>query len=146
MLKSAALAGTAGLVGSIPVVAYVVAPGTRKTPGTWLDFGALTDLAPNKVKMLPYQLVARDGWVMLPRKGVLWARTQADGTLTVFSPVCPHLGCQVNWQEQTGTFECPCHTASFDVSGKPLSGPPKSPLTVLEHKVEDGHLHVRLPA
>jgi Rieske Fe-S protein len=145
VLKSAALAGTAGLVSGIPVVAYVVAPGIRKAPGTWVNFGAVADLGPGKVKMLSYKLIAKDGWVVLPRRGVLWARTEGDGALKVFSSICPHLGCIVSWREPTGTFDCPCHSASFNASGEPISGPPRRPLAVLESKVEDGNLHVFLP-
>ncbi|MDJ0762699.1 MAG: Rieske (2Fe-2S) protein [Myxococcota bacterium] len=40
------------------------------------------------------------------------------------SDVCPHLGCRVHFESQTGEFICPCHDGRFDGNGSPLSGPP----------------------
>jgi cytochrome b6-f complex iron-sulfur subunit len=40
------------------------------------------------------------------------------------SDVCPHLGCRVHFESQTGEFVCPCHNGRFDGDGAPLSGPP----------------------
>ena len=95
--------------------------------------------------MLPFTFMVKDGWVVLPRRGVVWAKTDASGTLTVFSSICPHLGCAVNWRGEKKQFECPCHSAQFDAVGRPTSGPPTRPLTVLEHKLEAGKLWVLLP-
>lgn len=145
LLKSAALAGTAGIVSCVPVVAYVGAPSTSPSPGTWVNFGAVADIGPGPVRMLTYKLIAKDGWLVQPRRGVVWVKTDADGALKIFSPVCPHLGCTVSWREQSATFVCPCHSASFDVNGTPIAGPPKRSLTVLDSKVADGNLHVLLP-
>jgi Rieske Fe-S protein len=47
------------------------------------------------------------------------------------------------WRDERKGFECPCHSARFDGDGHPLSGPPSRPLTVLDHRVEDGKLRVR---
>ena len=41
-------------------------------------------------------------------------------------------------------FECPCHTGRFDPEGQPVSGPPKKPLFLLPHKVEEGKLMVQI--
>ncbi|MCA9053892.1 MAG: ubiquinol-cytochrome c reductase iron-sulfur subunit [Planctomycetaceae bacterium] len=41
------------------------------------------------------------------------------------SSVCPHLGCQVHWEQAQNRFFCPCHNGAFDPGGKPLSGPVK---------------------
>ena len=40
------------------------------------------------------------------------------------SSTCPHLGCQVRWEEQNGRYFCPCHNGTFDPSGKATGGPP----------------------
>jgi Rieske Fe-S protein len=98
------------------------------------------------VKMLPYKVLVKDGWMVLPREGLICAKTTADGGLTVFSAVCPHLGCSVRWAEATATFECPCHSGRFDSDGRPIAGPPTKPLVRLEHKVESGRLLVLVSA
>lgn len=133
------------MASAVPVVSYVVAPATQAPHGTWVNFGAVENLGTGGVRMLTYKLIAKDGWLILPRGGVVWAKMQDDGALKVFSSVCTHLGCTVSWREQSSTFECPCHSASFDANGKPIAGPPKRSLTVLESKMEDGKLLVLLP-
>jgi Rieske Fe-S protein len=45
------------------------------------------------------------------------------GELHVLSPVCPHLGCYVNWNEAEKSWDCPCHGSRFSPVGKLLNGP-----------------------
>lgn len=49
----------------------------------------------------------------------------ADG-IRAFSTICPHLGCQVHWEDENNHFFCPCHSAVFDPTGKAMEGPPAS--------------------
>ncbi len=50
-----------------------------------------------------------------------------------FSAICTHLGCIVGWDLEKREIACPCHAGRFDLSGKPISGPPPRPLA--EHGV-----------
>jgi cytochrome b6-f complex iron-sulfur subunit len=52
----------------------------------------------------------------------------------VFSSVCTHLGCKVNWEAHRNRFYCPCHKGIFDLQGNVVEGPPPRPLD--EFKVE----------
>jgi menaquinol-cytochrome c reductase iron-sulfur subunit len=142
LLKTAALAGTACLITGCPLISYAIAPALRKAAATWVDVGQAAALAQSGVKMLPYKYLAKDGWMVLPREGLICAKTASDGRLTTFSSICPHLGCSVRWAEATATFECPCHSGRFDADGRPIAGPPTKPLVRLEHKVESGKLLV----
>ena len=139
-LKTAALVGGSAVVTGVPLVSYFTAPALSKGIDKWVDFGPLEDLEPGSVSMLPYEFLIKDGWLVLPQRGIVWAKTGDCDQLTVFSSVCSHLSCNVIWQEDTNVFECPCHAGRFDANGQPISGPPKKPLTVLEHKIEDGKL------
>jgi Rieske Fe-S protein len=65
--------------------------------------------------------------------------------LRVFSAVCPHLGCIIQWDEKKKTFLCPCHDAIFDKSGKVVKGPLKDALLPFDLKVEGEMISVRLP-
>lgn len=50
-----------------------------------------------------------------------------DGSLSAFSAVCTHAGCQVEYQ--SGVLLCPCHGSEFDAStGAVLHGPAVTPL------------------
>jgi cytochrome b6-f complex iron-sulfur subunit len=50
-----------------------------------------------------------------------------------FSAICTHLGCIVGWDAQRRQIACPCHAGSFDLTGRPVGGPPPRPLP--EHGV-----------
>jgi Rieske Fe-S protein len=94
--------------------------------------------------MLSYEFMVKDGWLVLPQRGFVWAKNEADGKIKVFSSTCTHLACNVIWQEGAKIFECPCHSGRFDADGQPIAGPPTKPLIVLEHKIEDDNLMVYL--
>jgi menaquinol-cytochrome c reductase iron-sulfur subunit len=72
----------------------------------------------------------------------LWAIRRSDTDVTVFSPVCPHLGCQFDWDPSTAKFRCPCHGSVYSLDGKVLGGPAPRPLDTLPAKIEKGELYV----
>lgn len=61
-----------------------------------------------------------------------------DRGTTVFSAICSHLGCLVNYNKQKQEFLCPCHGGRYDLAGRNVEGPPPAPLTVLPHRIERG--------
>ena len=64
------------------------------------------------------------------------------------SSTCPHLGCQVHWEQQNNRFFCPCHNGIFDPSGKAIAGPPAEAGQSLLHypiKIEKGLLYIKVP-
>ena len=54
---------------------------------------------------------------------------------SAFNAACTHLGCIVKWSSKEKIFNCPCHAARFDSSGKVLSGPPPEPLHKIPVKI-----------
>ncbi len=46
-----------------------------------------------------------------------------EGQLFQVDIVCPHLGCQLAWNPDERTWECPCHGSRFDYEGNLLEGP-----------------------
>ena len=49
-----------------------------------------------------------------------------DGTLYTVSVRCPHLGCQLEWNPEEKSWDCPCHGSRFDYRGNLISGPAQS--------------------
>jgi cytochrome b6-f complex iron-sulfur subunit len=63
--------------------------------------------------------------------------------LVAVNATCTHKGCKVKWQSAEKGFECPCHGANFDVAGKPLKGPAKTPLAVYQAKINGANVMVQ---
>lgn len=51
-----------------------------------------------------------------------------DGGLHVVEPLCKHLRCQLEFNPNTRTWDCPCHGSRFDIDGKLIVGPADSDL------------------
>jgi Rieske Fe-S protein len=143
-IMTAALAGGATILTGVPLATYVIAPATKKGTGKWIDFGAAEELPQNNFQMLSYEFMVKDGWLVLPRRGFVWAKSERDGRIKVFSSTCTHLACNVIWNPESGSFECPCHSGRFNAAGEPVAGPPTRRLTALEHKIEADKLMVFL--
>ncbi|KAG2497175.1 hypothetical protein HYH03_004764 [Edaphochlamys debaryana] len=54
-----------------------------------------------------------------------------EGQLLKRSAICPHLGCQVEWNPNDATFDCVCHGSQFDSRGNCINGPANNNLKEL---------------
>ena len=67
---------------------------------------------------------AGEGRIVELERGRKFAVHRApDGTLSVLSPVCPHLKCHVAWNESGASWDCPCHGSRFHPDGRVMEGP-----------------------
>jgi Rieske Fe-S protein len=57
-----------------------------------------------------------------------------DGSVTLLSAVCTHMGCRVRWNQLENSWDCPCHGSRFGVSGHVMSGPAEKPLPVIDQR------------
>ena len=46
-----------------------------------------------------------------------------DGRIFQVQAVCPHMGCELAWNPDEGSWDCPCHGSRFDCEGNLLDGP-----------------------
>ncbi|MFA6860111.1 MAG: FAD-dependent oxidoreductase [Clostridia bacterium] len=46
-----------------------------------------------------------------------------NGKLFVCKPYCKHLGCQLQFNSNTKTWDCPCHGSRYDLNGKIICSP-----------------------
>jgi glycine/D-amino acid oxidase-like deaminating enzyme len=74
----------------------------------------------------------RDGGVVSGPPWSLEGRSVVDGVEKRVSPVCPHLGGIVNWNDADESWECPLHGSRFAPDGKLLEGPATRDLTAAQ--------------
>lgn len=60
------------------------------------------------------------------KNGVIIANT--SNGFVALSKACTHQGCAVSYNQNSNTFPCPCHGASFSSNGAVLGGPANGPL------------------
>jgi len=150
-LMTTALMAVIGLLLAVPAIAYVWTPLRRR--GTtdpseegFADAGALADLPIGQWRLVTIEVVRRDGWQQKARAAhAVWVRRtgEADPAATVLSPICPHLGCQIEWHPDRTEFVCPCHKGVFTSNGQVVSGPPPRGMDELPSKVRAGRLLVQ---
>lgn len=57
-----------------------------------------------------------------------------DGTVYLVSPRCPHLGCQLEWNPEERSWDCPCHGSRFDYTGRLINSPAQKDITLGQEK------------
>lgn len=55
-----------------------------------------------------------------------------SGEIYAVRPICPHLGCLVQWNPDEKTWDCPCHGSRFDKEGKVIDSPTIKDLDKIE--------------
>ncbi len=51
------------------------------------------------------------------------AYVDEDGNVHTCEPYCPHRKCELKWNSDDKTWDCPCHGSRFDYDGNLLTGP-----------------------
>ena len=65
-------------------------------------------------------------WFPGSREAAHWSAQDcmtADGAVHAVDIRCPHLGCQLEWNPDEKSWDCPCHGSRFDFRGNLISGP-----------------------
>ncbi|HDS16433.1 MAG TPA: ubiquinol-cytochrome c reductase iron-sulfur subunit [Proteobacteria bacterium] len=75
------------------------------------------------------------------RKGII---INHAGQIKAFSKICTHLGCEVEWHDQTKQFYCPCHEGFFAADGRNIKGPPPRPLDEYKVTLKDDNIYVAI--
>lgn len=132
-----------GISLAVPLIGYVIAPALQRRNKEWVSLGKADALPVGEPKAMDYTLTQKDGWQEIHTTKGVWAVKQPDGEVTVFSPICPHLGCGYRWDQQDRLFKCPCHGSVYDINGTVKAGPAPRPLDTLPSRIENGDLLVQ---
>jgi Rieske Fe-S protein len=98
-------------------------------PGDGVAVGRLEELPPGSGQAALY-------------RGTPIVLLNVEGDVRIFSAICTHEGCTVDWSPTAGILQCPCHDGRFAVDGSVIEGPPPAPLLRLEAGVRDGTIYV----
>jgi menaquinol-cytochrome c reductase iron-sulfur subunit len=130
---------------SLPAIGYLVSPATRvKKSEAWISAGPLDDYPIGSPTLFSFNRSTTNGWEKTVNTfGAYVFRLNAD-QVVVFSNLCTHLACRVNWKTDLNQYVCPCHDGRFDAAGNVAGGPPPAPLHTYETKLEEGSLYIHL--
>lgn len=145
---------TTGIVGSligaamgIPAIATLISPALEKNQASaWIDLGKLDQYPIGIPRLFQFTRTKVNGWERTGMSYGVFVVRPDEKTVRVFSNICTHLGCHVNWHPNLQHYVSPCHDGHFDILGKNVSGPPPRPLDEFTTKIEAGNLFIQLPA
>ena len=126
------LGAVAGVAAGVPFLGYLF--GAQKAPVKWVPLGPVTDFPLNQTRLVPFDNPIRQPWDGMVAHTGVYVRYQgrdeqeADEAkahqFLVLAVNCAHLGCPVEWFQESGLFMCPCHGGIYYANGERASGPP----------------------
>jgi Rieske Fe-S protein len=126
------LGAVAAAAVGLPFLGYLF--GARKAPVQWQALGRVADFPEGQTRRVTFDNPIRQPWDgMAARTGVFVrylgrAEEETDETekhkFLVLAANCAHLGCPVEWFQESGLFMCPCHGGVYYDNGERASGPP----------------------
>lgn len=90
-----------------------------------------------------FSMTDHDAFISTKKPEQVWVVKKSPTDLRVYSPICPHLGCRYNWDDQRKLFVCPCHNSVYTIEGKVVSGPAPRGLDTLPTEIKDNNLFVK---
>jgi len=132
-----------GVMVGLPAIGYMISPATKvQKKDDWIPVGPLEKYPVGTPTLFSFNRTTVNGWEKTVNSfGAFVVRSSPD-QLKVFSNVCTHLSCRVNWNEGVKEYICPCHDGHFDAEGRVTAGPPPKPLREYETKVENGNVFI----
>jgi ubiquinol-cytochrome c reductase cytochrome b subunit len=127
----------------IPLIGNLIGPSFRRRRFSWTKVGDMRSLSLGQPLRLDFSFNTQDAYIQETVTRSVWVIKHSASEVTVFSPICPHLGCHYDWHPEKKEFVCPCHRSIYSITGKVLGGPAPRSLDTLPFKVENGMLYVQ---
>jgi menaquinol-cytochrome c reductase iron-sulfur subunit len=140
---SAVIAGLGGLMTAAlaaPAAAYLLIRPKSQKQSDFVPAADLAQLTVGKPEEVVFRRTRVDGWRALNEKSTAWVVRKDEQNVVAFAPQCTHLGCAYHWDDKENNFLCPCHTSTFSIDGKVLSGPAPRPLDRFVTKIDQGKI------
>ena len=123
-----------------PAAAYLLIRPKSQKQSDFVPAADLPTLTVGKPEEVVFRRTRVDGWRVLNEKSTAWVLRKDDQNVIAYAPQCTHLGCAYHWDEKENNFLCPCHTSTFSIDGKVLSGPAPRPLDRYVTKIDQGKI------
>ena len=136
------LALLAGLAVGIPGIGPIIGPVFRREKVNWTKVAGVNSLPLGEPFKLTFASQTISAYIRETVLRNVWVIKHSPAEVTVYSPICPHLGCEYNWNPQSHHFECPCHGSVYAEDGRVLGGPAPRPLDTLPIQVKEGELYI----
>lgn len=130
-------------VTALPIIGYLF--GARKAGVQWVPLGPVTDFPENQTRRVNFDNPLRQPWDGMVANTSVYVRYEgSDGKesdeahqhkFLVLAVNCAHLGCPVEWFQESGLFMCPCHGGVYYANGEHASGPPPRGLYRCDYRV-----------
>lgn len=79
---------------------------------------------------------------ILEVEGKKLAVININGEVKAFSAICPHKGCEIGWNDEENTWDCPCHNSRFESDGSLKNGPATRGLDSVEIKTDGDNIKI----
>jgi menaquinol-cytochrome c reductase iron-sulfur subunit len=140
------IVGFMGVMGSlilcVPLIGSLVGPMLQKQSRQYAKVGNIDSMPTGQPQDVTFPEQVTDAYIHRTAYRDVWIIKHSATDLTVFSPICTHLGCRFNWNPDSRHFECPCHGSVYAIDGKVLAGPAPRPLDTLPFRLDKGELYV----
>ena len=132
----------AGVFASLGGAAFrFLRPRVAAASEQWLDVATISELSGPQPLVRKVMAEHVSGWAVTTEEHNVFVLPAKSNQ--VVSPVCPHAGCEVLWEQSANRFSCPCHESYFAADGSRISGPSPRGLDSLPSRVQDGKLQVQ---
>ncbi len=138
------LSALSAIAVGIPFIGALVGPAYQKKKEHFARVASLESLPLGEPLEIKYPDMATDAYVTQMTMNMVWVIKRSPTEVTVYSPICPHLGCEYNWDPKARHFACPCHGSVWTEDGRVIGGPSPRPLDTLPSKIQNGELYVEL--
>lgn len=135
--------GFVALVAGIPLMGSVFGSSGQAPPRQFVRVSDVSAIPVGEPYGLSFAEATTDAYNVTTLPHSVYVLKKSDTDITVYSPVCPHLGCQVYFDRQLKQYACPCHGSRFSQDGAHIAGPAPRGLDTLPSKIKDGALWVQ---
>jgi menaquinol-cytochrome c reductase iron-sulfur subunit len=126
-----------------PLVQSIVGTIYRLPKAAFTKVGPMASFPEGKPVSPLFEMQQQTGYLHGRTTRDVWIIKHSDTSVTVFSSICPHLGCHFNWYPEANKFICPCHGSVFSIEGKVVGGPAPRALDTLPYKIENSDLYIQ---